>query len=134
MRTAQFLVFFSIVMTVFGLLSFYVYSRGAQIFPAGTLGRAWFKSIFIFLSLSYAVARFLERIWISPVSDVLTWIGSFWLAAFFYFLLIVIAIDLVRLVNLAIPIIPSFFKTPDFKQYLFWGSTNWNWKCNNRLV
>jgi len=123
MRTAQFLVFFSIVMTVFGLLSFYVYSRGVQIFPAGTLGRAWFKSIFIFLSLSYAVARFLERIWISPVSDVLTWIGSFWLAAFFYFLLIVIAIDLVRLVNLAIPIIPSFFKTPDFKQYLFWGST-----------
>jgi predicted MPP superfamily phosphohydrolase len=122
MRTIQFLVFFSVVMTVFGLLSFYIYSRGIQFFPVGTSGRLWYKVIFIFLSLSYVAARLLEKVWLSPVSDVFTWIGSFWLAAFFYFLLLVVAVDLLRLVNVVLPFIPDFVKTASFKPYLFWGS------------
>jgi len=124
MRTIQFLIFFSIVITVYSLLSFYVYSRGIQAFPSGTPARIWFKTLFVFLSISYIIARVLERLWLSAVSDVFTWIGSFWLAAFFYFLLIIIAIDIVRLVNLAIPIIPVSMKTLGFRQYLFWGSVS----------
>ncbi len=122
MRTIQFLIFFSIVITVYSLLSFYVYSRGIQAFPADISGRIWFKAVFIFLSASYIIARFLERIWISTLSDVFTWIGSFWLAAFFYFLLAVIVIDVFRLVNVAIPFIPVSMKSLEFKQYLFWGT------------
>jgi hypothetical protein len=121
MRTIQFLIFFSIVITVYSLVSFYVFSRGVQAFPMGTPGRLWFKVIFVFLSASYVLARFLERIWISSLSDVFTWIGSFWLAAFFYFLLSVIVVDIIRLVNLAIPFITVSMKIPDFKQYMFWG-------------
>ncbi|MEZ5199392.1 MAG: metallophosphoesterase [Bacteroidales bacterium] len=122
MRTIQFLIFFSIVITVYGLLSFYIYSRGLQVFPSGTTERIYYKAIFLFLSLSYIIARFLERIWLSTVSDIFTWIGSFWLAAFFYFLLIVIAIDLVRLVNSIFPFIPESIKTPEFRKILFWSS------------
>jgi len=92
MRNIQLIVFFSIVITVYGLLSFYIYNKGLQVFPQGTTARFYYKIIFLFLSLSYIVARFLERIWLSAVSDVFTWIGSFWLAAFFYLLLIVISI------------------------------------------
>ncbi len=124
MRTIQFLIFFSIVITVYSLLSFYVYSRGIHGFPTDTSGRIWFKTIFIFLSASYIIARLLERIWLSSASDVFTWIGSFWLAAFFYFLLTVIVIDIVRLVNLAIPFIPVSMKSLEFKQYLFWGTVS----------
>lgn len=90
-------------------------------FPKGTSGRMWFNTVFIFLSLSYSAARFLERIWISSLSDVLTWIGSFWLAAFFYFLLIVIAIDLVRLVNYIFPFLPEYTSSLAFKKQLFTG-------------
>lgn len=122
MRAIQFLIFFSIVIAVYGLLSFYIFSKGLQVFPSGTIERTWYKSIFLFLSLSYIVARFLERIWLSTVSDIFTWIGSFWLAAFFYFLLIVIAIDLVRLVNYIFPFIPESLKTLEFKKILFWSS------------
>lgn len=122
MRNIQFIIFFSIVITVYGLLSFYVYSKGLQAFPQGTSARFYFKIIFIFLSVSYIVARFLERIWISSVSDVFTWIGSFWLAAFFYLLLIVITIDLVRLVNYIIPFIPESVKSLEFRKILFWSS------------
>lgn len=119
MKTVQFIVFFSIVFSVFFLLSFYIYSRGIHAFPAGTAGRAWFKWIFIVLSFTYPVARFLERVHVSLVSDVFTWIGSFWLAAFFFALLIVLAIDVVRLANVVVPFIPESWKTLQFKQQLF---------------
>ena len=123
MRNIQFLIFFGTVFTIFFLLSWYIYSRGVQAFPKGTNGRMWFSIVFIFLSLSYAAARFLERVWLSSITDVLTWIGSFWLAAFFYFLLIILAIDLIRLVNYLIPFLPDYTKTLAFKKQLFTGAS-----------
>lgn len=122
MRNIQFLIFFSIVITVYGLLSFYIYNKGLQVFPQGTTARTYYKIIFLFLSVSYIIARFLERIWLSSISDIFTWIGSFWLAAFFYLLLIVIAIDLLRLVNYAFPFIPDVMKSLEFKKMLFWST------------
>ncbi len=49
------------------------------------------------------------------------WIGSFWLAAFFYVLLIVVFIDLIRLVNFVLPIIPDVAKTTSFIKFFFWS-------------
>jgi predicted MPP superfamily phosphohydrolase len=123
MRNIQFLIFFGTVFTIFFLLSWYIYAKGIQAFPKGNNGRLWFNAIFIFLSLSYAAARFLERIWLSTVTDLLTWVGSFWLAAFFYFLLIAVAIDLVRLANYIFPFLPEYTKTLAFKKQLFTGAS-----------
>jgi uncharacterized protein len=122
MRNIQFIIFFSIVISVYGLLSFYIYSKGLQVFPSGTTARTYYKVIFLFLTVSYIIARFLERIWLSSVSDIFTWIGSFWLAAFFYLLLIVIAIDFVRLVNYIIPFIPESAKSLEFRKIFFWST------------
>jgi len=122
MRNIQFIIFFSIVITVYGLLSFYIYSKGLQAFPHGSPARLYFKIVFVFLSVSYIIARFLERIWLSSLSDIFTWIGSFWLAAFFYLLLIVITIDLLRLVNYNIPFLPESAKSLEFKKIVFWSS------------
>lgn len=122
MRNIQFIIFFSIVITVYGLLSFYIYSKGLQVFPQGSTARFYYKIIFLFLTLSYIIARFLERIWLSSVSDAFTWIGSFWLAAFFYLLLIVIAIDLIRMVGSIFPFIPEAAKSLEFKKIVFWSS------------
>lgn len=106
MKSYQFLIFFGVVLTLYTLLHLYIFSRGIQAFPAGTTGRTWFTWTFWLLAFTYPLARFLERIWLSPVSDALTWIGSFWLAAFLHFLLAVLVIDIARLLNLVIP----FFK------------------------
>ena len=122
MRTIQFIIFFSIVISIYGLLSFYVYSKGLQVFPEGANSRLYYRCTFIFLTLSYIIGRFLERLWLSTASDIFMWIGSFWLAAFFYFLLIVLVIDIVRLINLAIPVIPEFVKTMAFKKGIFWSA------------
>jgi len=122
MRKIQFIIFFSIVIIVYGLLSFYIYNKGLQVFLQGTTARFYYKVVFLFLTVSYIIARFMERIWLSLVSDVFTWIGSFWLAAFFYLLLIVIAIDLIRLLDYIIPFIPDSAKSLEFRKIVFWAS------------
>lgn len=122
MRNIQFIIFFSIVIAVFSLLNWYIFSKGIQAFPQGTAGRIWFRWVFIFLAASYPIARFLERVWLSPVSDVFTWIGSFWLALFFYFFLISLLIDLIRLINLPFHFLPAITSALQFKRILFFST------------
>lgn len=112
MKSYMFLIFFSIVLLIYGSLNYYVYIHGLQALPAGSPYRTPYKWIFLIVSLAYIIGRVLERIWLSPVSDVFTWIGSFWLAAILYLFIIAILIDLVRLAHLVIPY-PGFI-TKDY--------------------
>jgi uncharacterized protein len=105
-RTQTFIIFFSIVLVVYGLINTYIYLRGLQAISHGSPLRIWFTAIFWFLALSYITARLLERIALSWLTDGLVWIGSFWMGAMAYFLIILLAIDLLRLVNLLVPIFP----------------------------
>jgi uncharacterized protein len=108
MKTSSFLVFLSTVLIVYGLVNYYVYIRAYQGLEAVPQIRRWFTAVFLFISISYVAGRFLERAWISVISDMLTAIGSFWLAAMVYFLLMVLLIDLLRLINTIIPFFPAF--------------------------
>jgi predicted MPP superfamily phosphohydrolase len=83
--------------------------------------KSWYPWIFLFLSASYIIGRFLERVWISPVSTFFTFTGSFWLAFMIYFLMAVVVIDIVRIVIFFIPAKPGFMinNYADFKKYLF---------------
>jgi predicted MPP superfamily phosphohydrolase len=107
-RTQTFIIFFSVILVVYGLINTYIYLRGLQVISHGSPLRIWFTVVFWALSLSYIVARLLERIALSWLTDGLVWIGSYWLGAMAYFLIILIAIDLIRLVNLLVPIFPDF--------------------------
>ena len=101
----KFIVFFSAVLTVYGLLNLYIFEHGWDIARENQWGTPYLAA-FLVLALSYVGGRFLERVWLSWVSSMLVWLGALWLAAMVYFLLAVLAIDLVRLLNLLIPIIP----------------------------
>lgn len=103
MRSVMFLVFFSIVMVIYSLVNYYIYVRGMQALPVGLSFKKWYPWIFLFLSGSYVIGRFLERVWISPVSTFFTFVGSFWLAFMVYLLMAVLVIDLVRLVLYFLP-------------------------------
>jgi predicted MPP superfamily phosphohydrolase len=119
MRPIQLIVFLSIVIGVYSAVNYYIYSRGMAAIPTDANFRSWYPWIFLFLSSSYIIARFLEKVWLSPVSDALTWIGSFWLALMIYFLLAVVFIDLIRLINYVLPIYPKFI-TNDLVNARFW--------------
>ena len=104
----MFVIFFSVVLLIYSLLNYLVFIRGLQAIPLGNPYRTGYKWAFLILSSSYIVARVLERIWISPVSDVFTWVGSFWLAAMIYFLLFALLFDIIRLIHYFVPIYPGF--------------------------
>jgi hypothetical protein len=103
MKTINFIIFFSIVLAIYGSVNFYIFIRGWHAIPQGSRFRIAYLGLFLFLSLSYIIGRFLEKIYLSLVSDIFVWIGSFWLAMMFYFFLIVVVIDLARFVNHWLP-------------------------------
>lgn len=106
MRTISFIIFYSIVLSIYILVNYYIFSRGWQALPPGSKLRSLYLTSFLFLSLSYVAGRFLERVWLGPPTGFLLWTGSFWLGAMLYFVLFLVLIDLARLINLAAPVIP----------------------------
>ncbi|MBP1656099.1 MAG: metallophosphoesterase [Bacteroidetes bacterium] len=114
MKVARVLLFFVIVLAIYFLVNAYVLYRGVHCFPHGTAARTIVFWTGLFLVLSFIVGRVLERFWLSHVSDVFVWIGSFWLGAMLYLFLAVVLIDLVRLVHAVVPFLPdSWFERPD---------------------
>ncbi len=107
MRTINFIIFYTVVLTVYLLVNYYIFSRGWQSLSSGSKGRTIYLVLFLFLSLSYIAGRILERFWLGPPTNFLVWSGSFWLGAMLYFTLILVIIDIMRLANMALPVIPS---------------------------
>ena len=109
MKKSQFVIFLSIVFTVYGLVNLYIFLTGWNAVPPHY--KLLYSAAYFFLSLSYIAGRFLERKFLNAVSLFFVWVGSFWLAAMVYFLLFSIAFDLLRLFNLIIPVYPGFLNT-----------------------
>ncbi|UCC79459.1 MAG: metallophosphoesterase [Candidatus Zixiibacteriota bacterium] len=107
----NFLIFFSIVLAVYGSVNYYIFIRGWQSIPAGSSLRAYYLPLFLFVALSYIAGRIIENIWFSKFSVILVWIGSFWLAAMLYFFLIILLLDIIRLINHFIPIYPEIVRS-----------------------
>ena len=118
-----YLIFFAIVLTVYISVNYYIFSRGIQALPAETTVRMVFPWLFWILATTYVAGRFLESVYISAASDILIWVGSFWLAAMFYFFISMLLIDLFRLINHFLPFFPSLFTAniAKVKIYLFVG-------------
>lgn len=107
MKSSAFLIFFSIVLLVYSAINFYIFIRGyqsLQLFPALKRLYVW---VFIPWAASYVAGRFLERTSLYSIGEWLSRIGSFWLAAMVYFLLILLLLDLLRLVNHFLPYFPA---------------------------
>ncbi len=123
MRTISFIIFYSIVLAIYFFVNYYIFTRGWQALPAGSKGRSIYLFLFLFLSLSYVAGRILERFWLGPPVNFLVWTGSFWLGAMLYFTLILVIIDLVRITNLALPVIPStWFNNIEHTKLVLFGT------------
>jgi predicted MPP superfamily phosphohydrolase len=108
MKTSSFIIFLSIVLLVYGSLNYYIFIRGWQAIPRISLLRTNYLILFLILSSSFFAGRILERYYPSIFSDILVWIGSFWLGAILYFFLIIIFLDILRLINNSFPFFPAF--------------------------
>ena len=106
MKFPQTLIFFGIVLTVYGLINYYIVRRLLSVIPEN------FRSIVLILSIfvvaSFIAGRLLENIWLSYLSDFLIWVGSFWIAIMFYSFLSLLVIDFFRLINHFLHFFPDF--------------------------
>ncbi len=104
---ASFVLFFATFFIVYGLVNTYLFIRGWQAIPSGSPVRPIYAFVFLIVALSFIGGRLLENLWLSPVSDVFVWVGSFWIAAMLYFFLSVLALDLLRLIHRSVPFLPA---------------------------
>jgi len=107
MKTMAVIVFFGIFLLVTGLISFYIFIRGWQSIPAGSSLRHPYAILFWIVALSFIGGRLMENYLPSALSDLLIWVGSFWIAAMIYFLIAVVSLDVLRLINHFLPFFPS---------------------------
>ena len=101
----SFIIFVSVVLTVYGSINFYIYKRimGAAAF---TGNYAVFLRIgLLILILSFPVAQFIKSRVI--FGGVLNWVGAFWLGAMVYLLLIAIFFDIFRFTDFLFHWIPG---------------------------
>lgn len=124
MKTSNLIIFFSIVFTVYSLVNYYIFIRGWQALPQGSVIRKIYLCIFIFIFISFIAGRILENYYLSIYSDILVWIGSFWLAAILYFFILILIFDITRSINASTPIYPAFatFNYERTKQIVFFFS------------
>jgi hypothetical protein len=107
MRRRDLIIFFSIFFTLYGLLNFYIFSHGWSALAAHPEVQPWYIALFLFVALAWIAGRFLERKRITIFSSALIWLGSYWLAAMVYFLLVVALLDLIRFVDALVSFLPA---------------------------
>ena len=99
MRTASFLIFFSVVLILYSSLNYFVYSRGLLIFSCNPTLKRYYSIVFWTIVSSFLVGMFWERTSSSIVSEWIYRVGAFWLAFMFYFLMVLLVVDMVRLAD-----------------------------------
>ncbi len=106
LKAGAFIIFLSIVLTVYALVNSYIFIRGLQAIPPGSAWRPWYIAGFWVIVSAFVAARILERTHPGPFTAVVTWIGSFWLAFLLYFLLTVVLLDITRGLNNLLHFLP----------------------------
>lgn len=95
----RFLIFFTIVLAVYGAANYYVLRRARLVFSPGSLAWKLFLAFFVVCVIAYPAGRIIERFHVGLVTKTLVWFGSFWLAALVYFILALPLVDLARLIG-----------------------------------
>ncbi len=115
MKLTPFLIFFSIVLVVYSLINYYIFTKGLQFFNGFSKAYA---ILFWLIVSAYPVGRVLERLSPSIFSTILIWIGAFWLGFMVYFFLFSVVTDLSSLI---IRVFHLPMLSPSVKQILFYS-------------
>ncbi|HOO13924.1 MAG TPA: metallophosphoesterase [Candidatus Marinimicrobia bacterium] len=113
MKIRTFIIFITIVLLAYFIVNYYIFIHGLKAFGTNQTAKLIYTILFVILVSAYFLGRIIERISIGVVPQALEWLGAYWFGAMVYFLLIVIMIDIFRVINHFIPLIPN-----DLRQYL----------------
>lgn len=117
MKKSQFIVFLTVVLSVYSAVNYYIFTTGLSALPSQY--HLSYTIAYLFVFISYIAGRFLERKFPNALSTFFIWVGSFWLGAMVYYLLFTILIDLTRLANLLLRFLPAEFYSEQYKLLFF---------------
>ena len=102
----------SVIFLIYGGLNYYIGLRGWQALFSFVpcLSSKVYWPFFLLLSFSYLVSRFSEKFLPTFLYEGLTLIGAYWLAFMWYFLLVITALDLLRVLDRWLRLIPVEIK------------------------
>ena len=103
MRKIDFILFFSVVLSIYGLINFYIYRKGLTALPPIPEIRWTYTVLFVLVVLAFLAGRMLERVSLSWFSSLLVWVGSFWFGAMVYLLLSLVVWDGLHLILSLVP-------------------------------
>jgi predicted MPP superfamily phosphohydrolase len=99
MKLSAIIIFFTIVLSIYGLVNFYIVIKGYHVLPKQGWYRPLFMTIMLFLISAYPIGRLLERFLPKGISESLILLGSYYLAMMAFAFFIILFIDLLRLGN-----------------------------------
>ncbi len=115
MRLTSFLIFFSIVLLIYGSVNYYIFTRGLQAFSLNASVRKWYIILFWTVAACFITGSVMERTVSSSLSEWIYRIGSFWMAYMLYLFLAVLVIDIVRVANYFFHFLPEFSQIMKFR-------------------
>ncbi len=107
MKAVSMLIFFTIFISLYGSLSYYVFLRGSQSIPWDQTSRTLYKYLFLAITLAFPLGRIFERISLNWFTSSMVWVGSYWFAFFFYLILSIVLIDIIRLIDSGVHFLPQ---------------------------
>jgi len=104
----SFFVFFSIFLSLYSLINFYIGCRAWRVFPFKKIvGRKGFILLFGFVALAFFLGRFLAERSPSWISTAFLGVGVFWLGAMVHLFLLILLVDALRILNHFFPFFPA---------------------------
>jgi len=115
MRSIYFIIFFIIVLTIYGSVNYYLFVRGLQVFSLTLQMKQWFIVTFWTIVSMFILGNLLEHIATSAFSEWIYRIGSFWIAYMLYLGMAVVLIDIIRMANFFFHFLPQFSEVMRFR-------------------
>lgn len=108
-----------LALAIYGGINFWIGLRAWQglfrYLPHAANYRAVYWVIFALIAFSYIIGRSLQSFLPATFNRIVAWVGSYWMAAMFYLVLILSVFEIVRLVDRFLHMIPTSLKgNPSF--------------------
>jgi len=115
MRNISFILFISIILSIYLITHYYLWSKTNYIFSGNEIWRKGLKLVILIGSISFVLGEILEHTVSSLPGEQIYRIGAFWLAALLYLIIGFVLIDLVRLANYIFPFLNNLGNPAKYK-------------------
>ncbi len=103
----NFLIFFSIVIAIYGTANYYVVRKVSHALSDYPVWKYALAFAIVAMASSYVIGRFLENYYHNAIVTTLIWIGALWMAALLYAFLFAALFDLFRILHHFFGIFPK---------------------------